>query len=97
MKKNLTLMTCLLLLLGVAQASAAYTDPVSGKVYRIHNGKSAKVIGEDGIARELVSVDAQANDFKQLWLLQESGNGFLVQNAFSGQYLQACSQQSTQI
>ena len=97
MKKNLTLMTCLLLLLGVAQANAAYTNPESGKVYRIHNGKSAKVIGEDGIARELVSVDAQVDDFKQLWLLQESGSGFLVQNAYSGQYLQACAQQSTQI
>ena len=97
MKKNLTLITCLLLLLGVAQANAAYTTPQSGKVYRIHNGKSDKVIGEDGIARELVSVDAQANDFKQLWLLQESSSGFLVQNAYSGQYLQPCAHQSTQI
>ena len=97
MKKNLTLMTCLLLLLGVVKASAAYTTPQSGKVYRIHNGKNEKVIGEDGIARELVSIDAAANDYKQLWLLQENGTGYLVQNAYSGQYLQACSQQSTQI
>ena len=64
MKKNLTLMVCLLLLLGVAKVSAAYTTPQSGKVYRIHNGKNEKVIGEDGIARELVSIDAAANDFK---------------------------------
>lgn len=90
-------MTCLFLLLGIASLHAAYTTPQSGKVYRIHNGKSDKVIGEDGIARELVSVDAAANDFKQLWLLQESGSGYLVQNAYSGQYLQPCAQQSTQI
>ena len=83
MKKNLTLMTCLLLLLGVVKASAAYTTPQSGKVYRIHNGKNEKVIGEDGIARELVSIDAAANDYKQLWLLQENGTGYLVQNAYS--------------
>ena len=97
MNKRFSLIVCLLLLLGVASASAAYTAPQAGKVYRIHNGKSEKVIGEDGIAREVVSVDAAANDFKQLWLLQESSNGFLVQNAYSGQYLQPCSQQSTQI
>lgn len=90
-------MTCLFLLLGIASLHAAYTTPQSGKVYRIHNGKSDKVIGEDGIARELVSADAAANDFKQLWLLQESGSGYLVQNAYSGQYLQPCAQQSTQI
>ncbi|MBO7267631.1 MAG: M60 family metallopeptidase [Bacteroidaceae bacterium] len=97
MKKNLILMTCLLLLLGATKANAAYTEPQSGKVYRIHNGKNAKVIGEDGIARELVSIDAVANDFKQLWLLQEKDNGYLIQNAYSGQYLQPCAQQSTQI
>ena len=97
MKRKSTLMTCLFLLLGIASLHAAYTTPQSGKVYRIHNGKSDKVIGEDGIARELVSVDAAANDFKQLWLLQESGSGYLVQNAYSGQYLQPCAQQSTQI
>ena len=97
MRKNLTLMTCLLLILGVGRLSAAYTAPQSGKVYRIHNSKNAKVIGEDGIARELVSVDAAANDFTQLWLLKESGSGFLVQNAYSGQYLQPCAQQSTQV
>ena len=97
MKRRSTLMTCLFLLLGIASLHAAYTTPQSGKVYRIHNGKSDKVIGEDGIARELVSVDAAANDFKQLWLLQESGSGYLVQNAYSGQYLQPCAQQSTQI
>ena len=97
MKKNLTLMTCLLLLLGVSSVYGAYTTPQSGKVYRIHNGKNSKVISEDGIARELVSVDAVADDFKQMWLLQESGSGFLVQNAYSGQYLQPCAQQSTQI
>lgn len=97
MRKNLTLMTCLLLILGVGRLSAAYTVPQSGKVYRIHNSKNAKVIGEDGIARELVSVDAAADDFTQLWLLKESGSGFLVQNAYSGQYLQPCAQQSTQV
>ncbi|MBR5147962.1 MAG: M60 family metallopeptidase [Bacteroidaceae bacterium] len=97
MKRRSTLMTCLFLLLGIASLHAAYTTPQSGKVYRIHNGKSDKVIGEDGIARELVSADAAANDFKQLWLLQESGSGYLVQNAYSGQYLQPCAQQSTQI
>ena len=52
MRKNLTLMTCLLLIIGVGRLSAAYTAPQSGKVYRIHNSKNAKVIGEDGIARE---------------------------------------------
>lgn len=97
MKRKSTLITCLFLLLGMTSLHAAYTAPQSGKVYRIHNGKSEKVIGEDGIARELVSVDAVANDFKQLWLLQESGSGYLVQNAYSGQYLQPCAQQSTQI
>lgn len=97
MRKNLTLMTCLLLIIGVGRLSAAYTAPQSGKVYRIHNSKNAKVIGEDGIARELVAIDAAADDFTQLWLLEESNNGFLVQNAYSGQYLQACAQQSTQV
>ena len=97
MKKKISLIVCMLLLLGVANASAAYTAPQAGKVYRIHNGNKEKVIGEDGIAREVVSVDAAASDFKQLWLLQESSNGFLIQNAYSGQYLQPCAQQSTQI
>ena len=97
MKKNLTLMTCLMLLLGVGRVYAAFTEPQAGKVYRIHNVNFDKVIGEDGIARELISVNAAADDFKQLWVLQENGNGFLVQNAYSGQYLQPCSQQSTQI
>ena len=97
MKKKFTLITCLLLLVGIGTLSAAYTAPQSGKVYRIHNAKNEKVIGEDGIARELVSVDAVANDFKQLWLLQENANGYLIQNAYSGQYLQPCSQQSTQL
>ena len=97
MKKRITFLACMLLLLGVGTASAAYTTPETGKVYRIHNGNSSKVIGEDGIAREVVSVDAAANDFKQLWLLQESSNCFLIQNAYSGQYLQPCAQQSTQI
>lgn len=76
----------------------AYVTPESGKVYRIHNVKSEKVIGEDCIARQLASVDVAANDdFKQLWLLKESGNGYLMQNAYSGQYLSHCAQQSTQI
>ena len=97
MKKNLTLMTCLLLLLGVSNAHAAFTEPQEGKVYRIHNNKSNKVISEDCIAREVLSVDAVAEDFKQLWVLQAQGTGFLVQNAYSGQYLQPCPQQSTQI
>ena len=90
-------MACLLLLVGIGTLSAAYTVPQSGKVYRIHNSKSDKVIGEDGIAREVVSVDAMTNDFKQLWMLQEYDNGYLIQNAYSGQYLQPCAQQSTQI
>ena len=89
MKRNLTLITCLLLLLGVGSAHA-YTAPEAGKVYRIYNSKSNKVIVEDCIAREVVSVDAVADDFKQLWVLQTSGTGFLVQNAYSGQYLQPC-------
>ena len=97
MKKNLTLMTCLLLLLGVGRVYAAFTEPQAGKVYRIHNVNFDKVIGEDGIARELISVNAATDDFKQLWVLQENGNGFLVQNAYSGQYLQPCPQQSTRI
>lgn len=97
MKKNLTLMTCLVLLLGVGRVYAAFTEPQAGKVYRIHNVNFDKVIGEDGIARELISVKAAADDFKQLWVLQESGSGFLVQNACSGQYLQPCPEQSTQI
>jgi len=76
----------------------AYTAPQAGKVYRIHNVKSQKVIGEDCIARQLASVDAAGNDdFKQLWLLKESDNGYLMQNAYSGQYLHHCAQQSTQI
>ena len=95
MKRNLTLITCLLLFLGVGSAHA-YTAPEAGKVYRIYNSKSNKVIGEDCIAREVVSVDAVADDFKQLWVLQTSGTGFLVQNAYSGQYLQPCPQQSVQ-
>lgn len=67
----------------------AYTAPQAGKVYRIHNVKSQKVIGEDCIARELMSTDAAGNDdLKQLWLLKESGNGYLMQNAYSGQYIQ---------
>ena len=97
MRKKSTLMACLLLLVGIGTLSAAYTVPQSGKVYRIHNSKSDKVIGEDGIAREVVSVDAMTNDFKQLWMLQEYDNGYLIQNAYSGQYLQPCAQQSTQI
>lgn len=75
----------------------AYVTPESGKVYRIHNVKSEKVIGEDCIARQLASVDAAgSDDFKQLWLLKESSNGYTIQNAYSGQYLHPCAQQSTQ-
>ena len=97
MKKNLTLMTCLLLLLGVGKVYAAFTEPQAGKVYRIHNVNFDKVIGEDCIARQVTAIDAAADDFKQLWVLQEQGSGYLIQNAYSGQYLQPCPQQSTQI
>lgn len=84
----------LLMLASVLQL-LAYTAPQSGKVYRIHNCNSQKVISEDCIARELMSADAAgSDDLKQLWLLQESGNGYLMQNAYSGQYIQHNPQQS---
>ena len=88
MKKNIF---ALALLLFVTNATTlfAYTAPEAGKVYRIYNCKSEKVIGEDCIARELISVDPAGNDnYKQLWLLVESGSGYLIQNAYSGQYIQ---------
>ena len=98
MKKNLTMMTCLFLLIGTSPLYATYTTPETGKVYRIHNVKSEKVIGEDCIARQTASVDAAGDDdFKQLWILEESGSGYLIQNAYSGQYMNHCSSQSTQI
>ena len=96
MKRNLTLLACLFLLLGTSSLYAAYTAPEADKVYRIYNVNSEKVIGEDCIARLLSSVDAAGNDdFKQLWLLKKSGNGYLIQNAYSGQYMQHCAQTST--
>ena len=97
MKRKIVSTTLLLLIAGIAQL-LAYTTPQAGKVYRIHNVNSEKVIGEDCIARQLASVDAAGNDdFKQLWLLKESGSGYLIQNAYSGQYLHHCGQQSTQV
>ena len=97
MKRRIVSTTLLLLIAGIAQL-LAYTTPQAGKVYRIHNVNSEKVIGEDCIARQLASVDAAGNDdFKQLWLLKESGSGYLIQNAYSGQYLHHCGQQSTQV
>ena len=98
MKKNLFFTACMCLLLGTSSLYAAYTVPESGKVYRIHNVKSEKVISEDCIARQLASVDATGNDnLKQLWVLKEKDNGYLIQNAYSGQYIQHCPQQSYQI
>ena len=97
MKRNIISTMLLLFVAGITQLFA-YVTPESGKVYRIHNVKYGKVISEDCIARQLASVDAAGNDdFKQLWLLQESGNGFVFQNAYSGQYIHHCGQQSTQI
>jgi len=78
-----------LLMVATAIQLFAYTAPEAGKVYRIYNCKSQKVISEDGIARELLSADAAgSNDYKQLWMLIEKGNGFMFQNAYSGQYIQ---------
>ena len=80
MKKNLFFTACMCLLLGTSSLYAAYTVPESGKVYRIHNVKSEKVISEDCIARQLASVDATGNDnLKQLWVLKEKDNGYLIQ------------------
>lgn len=97
MKKTVVSTILLLFVAGITHLFA-YVTPESGKVYRIHNVKSDKVISEDCIARQLASVDAAGNDdFKQLWLLKESSNGYTIQNAYSGQYLHPCAQQSTQI
>lgn len=97
MKRKFTL-TCLGLILGLGQLFAAYTQPEAGKVYRIHNVKYGKVIGEDAIARQVASVDAADNsDFTQLWVLSTKGSGYLLQNAYSGQYLSHCSYQSTEV
>ena len=98
MKKKLFTLITTFLLLETSHLWAAYTSPESGKVYRIHNIKYGKVIGENGIARELTSIDASGNeDFRQLWLLQKKASGYTLQNAYSGQYLQHCAQQSTQV
>ena len=84
-----------LLMVATAIQLFAYTAPEAGKVYRIYNCNSQKVISEDGIARELLSADAAgSNDYKQLWLLIEKGSGYLMQNAYSGQYIQHNPQQS---
>lgn len=97
MKRELTL-SLFSLILGIGHLFAAYTTPESGKVYRIHNVKNEKVIGEDAIARQVRSVDAADNsDFSQLWVLNKKDNGYLFQNAYSGQYLSHCSQQSTEV
>lgn len=89
MKRNAAIVAMLMLLMCSMPAYAAFTVPDSGKVYRIHNVKSEKVIGEDCIARELMSTDAAgSDDLKQLWLLKKSKDGYLVQNAYSGQYIQ---------
>ena len=97
MKKRLTVVL-IALNLGINHLLAGYTVPESGKVYRIHNVKYEKVIGEDAIARQVTSVDATDNsDFSQLWVISASGNGYLIQNAYSGQYLSHCSQQSSEI
>ncbi|MBR3984761.1 MAG: M60 family metallopeptidase [Bacteroidaceae bacterium] len=97
MKKTIVSTVLLFFVAGITQLFA-YVTPESGKVYRIHNVKSDKVISEDCIARQLASVDAAGNDdFKQLWLLKESNNGYTIQNAYSGQYLHHCAQQSTRI
>lgn len=97
MKKTILSSILLFFVAGITSLFA-YVTPESGKVYRIHNVKTNKVIGEDCIARQLASVDAAGNDdFKQLWLLRESSNGYTIQNAYSGQYLHPCAQQSTQI
>ena len=91
-------MTCLFLLLGTSTLHAAYTTPEAGKVYRIHNVRAGKVIGEDCIARQVASVDAATDeDLKQLWIFKESGTGYLIQNAYSGQYINHCTYQSTQV
>lgn len=97
MTKKITI-TLAALILGISQMLAGYTTPEAGKVYRIHNVKYEKVIGEDGIARQVTSVNAADNtDFSQLWVLKSKANGYLLQNAYSGQFLSHCSQQSTQV
>ena len=98
MKKRLLTFMAVSLFLGTNLLLAAYTKPESGKIYRIHNVKYGKVMGENAIARELTSVEETSDDdFKQLWLLQEKATGYTLQNAYSGQYLQHCAQQSTQV
>ena len=80
MKKTILSSILLFFVAGITSLFA-YVTPESGKVYRIHNVKTNKVIGEDCIARQLASVDAAGNeDFKQLWLLRESSNGYTIQN-----------------
>lgn len=94
MKKIIS--TLMALAIGLSQMFAAYTHPETGKVYRIHNVKYQKVIGENAIARQVTSANASGDDdFSQLWMVQKSGNGYLLQNAYSGQYLSHCLQQST--
>ncbi len=97
MKRKITLALATLVL-AISQMFAGYTTPEVGKVYRIHNVKYEKVIGEDGIARQVTSVDAADDtDFSQLWVLKTKSSGYLLQNAYSGQYLSHCAQQSTQV
>ena len=52
MKKTIVSTVLLFFVAGITQLFA-YVTPESGKVYRIHNVKSDKVISEDCIARQL--------------------------------------------
>ena len=101
MKRTFTLVL-MSLVLGLGQMLAAFTQPEAGKVYRIYNAKvkddaPKRVIGEDPIARQVSSDVVEEDNLKQLWVLSTKDSGYLLQNAYSGQYLHPCQNQSTQV
>lgn len=91
MKKKITFLTLLALLLSTSSMYADYTAPAAGKVFRIHNcNYPGKVMAEDYIQGTVIGINYSSNmlNLEQMWMLVENGTGYYLQNAATGRYVQ---------
>ena len=87
MKKKLYLLV--LFALGVCGLHAQYVAPSEG-IFRIINVAYNAALMENYENNNLrcTSTIGDADDFDQLWILKKEGNGYSIQNAYTGAYIQ---------
>ena len=88
------LFSTFILMLVASVSLQAQSFPQDNAVYRLVNaGRTNAVMTEDVAAHNIYCTDKGSDDsYNQLWLFKKSGNGWNIQNVFTGQYVQ---QQST--